>query len=47
MWLIDLPDVPDLPGWVGPAFKVGKFVVMGVIAVLVVIGELEKRGKNS
>jgi hypothetical protein len=47
MWLIDLPDLPDLPVWLGPVFKIGKFVVLGVIAVLVLIGELEKRGKAS
>jgi hypothetical protein len=44
---ISLPDLPDIPDWVGSALKIAKFVALGVIALLVALGELERRGKNS
>jgi hypothetical protein len=43
----DLPDPPDLPGWVRPVFNGGKFVIIIGIAVLVALGELDKRDKRS
>jgi hypothetical protein len=43
----DLPNPPDLPGWVRPVFNWGKFVVIIGIGVLVALGELEKRDKRS
>ena len=44
---IPMPDLPDLPGWVRPVFNWGKFVIIIGIAVLVAVGELEKREKRS
>jgi hypothetical protein len=43
---IDLPDLPELPRWLKKAFKWGKFVLLAVVALLVLIGELEKREKK-
>lgn len=44
---LPLPDLPDLPGWVGTIAGPGKFVVLLVIAILVAVDEVEKRKRKS
>lgn len=42
---IDLPELPDFPGWLGFLLGTGKVIVIAVIIVLAVIGEeLARRG---
>jgi hypothetical protein len=46
---LDLPDLPDVnpPDWVGTAFKYGKFVLGGALAIAFVVGALDRRERTS
>jgi hypothetical protein len=44
---VEVPDLPDLPWWLAPVLKWAKIVVPITVGVLVVLGELKKRGKGS
>jgi hypothetical protein len=45
---VDLPSIhfPDLPGWVGPAFRWVRWAVIGVVVVLAVVGAAEDRDRE-
>jgi hypothetical protein len=45
---VDVPDLPDVnpPDWVGTAFKYGKFVALGALAIAFVVGALDRRQRS-
>jgi hypothetical protein len=47
----DLPELPnlplpDLPDWLGPVLRWGRYAVLAAIGALVVLGELERRRRR-